>query len=131
MYTLRLFTLTFLQCFGLNFATAENSTTQCLQDQQAYVEWLAGQEPNYNCVTYDWERKCNELGYYDKVQSQANPFHPHVRQFCSSPDGDRLFGSADYGDMEIKCDCSVKTWEIQQDANLPESRVNDGNPYLQ
>ena len=99
----------------------------CLVEKREYEDWLTAQDPDYKCTKYDWEKICNPLGYFDSIQSQSNQFKPNQRKFCTSPDGDRLFGSAEHKDTEIDCKCSIKSWELRQDGN---GGAATKNPFL-
>ena len=41
-------------------------------------------------------------------------FENNRDQFCSDPDGNRIFGESPSNDETITCKCSRKRWEMEQ-----------------
>lgn len=88
----------------------------CSTAQKEYLEWL--NDPNNTCEVYDWQKDCNVYGGYEAIQAKTNVYNTVARRWCSDFYGERIFGEADFGDEDIKCDCSRKYWELRTFRNV-------------
>ena len=59
---------------------------------------------------------------FSLIQSKSNRFQQNQDQFCSDPNGNRIFGESSSDDEEITCKCSRKRWEMEQLDFIPDEK---------
>merc|ERR1712212_536643 len=96
---------------------------KCSKDRQAFKDWDERATdgdcsniltPDKNDTIMEWERKCTNKGRFSTIQSKSNQYQNNRDQFCSDPDGNRIFGESPSNDETITCKCSRKRWEMEQ-----------------
>merc|ERR1719334_2842587 len=105
---------------------------KCSKDLQAFKDWderaTEGDcsndlTDNKNDTIMEWERKCTNKGRYSTIQSKSNQYQKNRDQFCSDPEGNRIFGESSAEDETITCMCSRKRWEMEQMDNPTKDNI--------